>query len=115
MGWSDIVLTLQVVLLFCPSLLALVVWLVLALKKTVIPQRKPFYFGMALHGLSVVLAVGSVWFMSYLAKDCTGCYSGVQLIILVPLLWLLFIVGAVLNVLGFRTATAPRKPPVRKH
>lgn len=114
MGWSDIILTMQVVLLFCPSLLALVVWLVLALKKTVIPQRKPFYFGMALHGLSVVLAVGSVWFMSYLAKDCTGCYSGVQLIILVPLLWLLFIIGAVLNFVGLRPPRAAHPPKVRK-
>ncbi|UOO90765.1 hypothetical protein LVJ82_07300 [Vitreoscilla massiliensis] len=114
MGWSDMVLTLQVVLLFCPSLLALVVWLVLALKKTAIPQRKPFYFGMALHGLSVLLAVGSVELMTYLAKDCTGCYSGIQLIILVPLLWLLFIVGAVLNVVGLRTPRAGHTTKLRK-
>ena len=115
MGWGDIVGTVQVLLLFCPSLLALVVWLVLALKKTTIPQRKPFYIGMALHGLSVVLAVGSVVLMQYLAKDCTGCYSGIQLIILVPLLWLLFIVGAVLNVVGLRTPRAAHPIKVRKH
>lgn len=86
----------------------------IGLEKTAIPQRKPFYFGMALHGLSVLLAVGSVELMTYLAKDCTGCYSGIQLIILVPLLWLLFIVGAVLNVVGLRTPRAGHTTKLRK-
>ena len=87
---------------FCPSLLALLVWLWAAWRKPLMSNKKLFLVGMGLHVLGILVAIGVFGWLKFVASDCHGCVSGLHLFLMLPITWLLFVCGAICNGIGWR-------------
>ena len=101
-GVSEMLMIVGVSLLFCPSLLALPVWIWAGWRKPLMGNKKRFLVGMGLHVLGILVAIGVFGWLKYAASDCHGCVSGLHLFLGLPIIWLLFVCGATCNVVGLR-------------
>ena len=87
---------------FCPSLLALPVWLWAWWRKPSMRNKRVFVVGMGVHVLNVLIAIGIFWWLKDTASNCRDCLSGLHLFLVLPIIWLLFVCGATCNVVGLR-------------
>ena len=87
---------------FCPSLLALPVWLWAWWRKPSMRNKRVFVVGMGVHVLNVLIAIGIFWWLKDIASNCRDCLSGLHLFLVLPITWLLFVCGATCNVVGLR-------------
>ncbi len=87
---------------FCPSLLALPVWLWAWWRKPSMRNKRVFVVGMGVHVLNVLIAIGIFWWLKDTASNCRDCLSGLHLFLVLPITWLLFVCGVTCNVVGLR-------------